>query len=251
MASAPLPPPPPRRRLLIDTDGGCDDAVALLLALRDSHTSIVALTSCFGNVVESQARENIYTILRVFGCLDSIPFYAGASAALVADSSRIETWPGHGANGLGDASFLEGGQTHEHEAYQAQVTAAMGKQHAVTAMIELSKQFAGELDIIALGPLTNLALASRLDPFFPSRIRSLTVMGGSSYGKGNASMAAEFNFFADPEAAHVVLNVFPSPTCSVTIVPWSVCAKHRMLPCAHVFCFCASFSLSVAPPKSG
>ena len=287
-SAAPAPSARPRRKLLLDTDGGCDDAVALLLAMRDPNTEIVAITSCFGNVKEEQARgqnaddtehsrgrtalrrrreteqhsaprdpsaqseahhaaaralraaaerradacllawppcsrpENIYTILRVFGLLDSIPFYSGAAQALVSDSSRIETWPGHGLNGLGDASFLEGGKTHDHQAYQKQVAQALGKVHAVTAMIDLAKQHAGELDIIALGPLTNLALAARMDPQFPSRIRSLTLMGGSSYAKGNASMAAEFNFYCDAEAAHVVFNVFPSPTCTVTVVPWSV-----------------------------
>lgn len=197
---------------------GCDDAIALLFALRDPAIEVLAITSVFGNVPQSQATENVYTILRVFDRLD-IPFYAGAAQPLVVDL-KIETWSGHGANGLGDASFHEGADHHDHHAYIKKVNAAMGKEHAVQAMIELSNKYPGEIDLIALGPLTNFALGVRMDPLFASRFRSLTIMGGSSKGKGNASMCSEFNWYCDPEGAHVTLNHFPSPTLPVTIVPW-------------------------------
>jgi inosine-uridine nucleoside N-ribohydrolase len=110
-----------RRRVLIDTDGGCDDAVAILLALKDPRVEVVALTSVFGNVTLEQATENVFTILRVFDKLDSIPFYEGAGAPLVVDQ-ELDRWPGHGENGLGDASFLEGGETHHHQQYMEKVT---------------------------------------------------------------------------------------------------------------------------------
>jgi len=231
--SSPASDPRRRRRVVIDTDGGCDDAVAILLALRDPSVEVVAITTVFGNVTLPQATENVYTILRVFSCLSSVPFYAGCSRALVADQ-ELYRWPGHGSNGLGDASFLEGPH-HNHEEYAKKALAAAGPKHAAQALVDLSKQYPGELDVIALGPLTNIALAIRLDDDFASRCRSLTLMGGNSHGKGNATMAAEFNFYADPDAAHVVLHTFAcgpvmsspagvaataAPSSRVVIVPW-------------------------------
>lgn len=170
--------------------------------------------------------ENIYTILRVFNRLD-IPFYGGASQPLVMDYS-INTWPGHGANGLGDASFLEGGEHHNHEEYMKQVNQHVRKEHAVQALIELSKKYEGEIDLIALGPLTNLALGVRMDPLLASRFRSLTVMGGSVFGKGNSSMSAEFNFHCDPEAAYVTFQHFPSTSRPLVVVPWETTQSYAL-----------------------
>lgn len=93
------------------------------MALRAKDVDVIALTSVFGNVSQSQATENVHTILRVFDRLD-IPFYAGAVGPLVAEM-EIHTWPGHGANGLGDASFLEGGAAHDHEAEKKRVRAGI------------------------------------------------------------------------------------------------------------------------------
>lgn len=205
---------------------GCDDAIAILMALRDPAVEVLAFTSVFGNVPLAQATENVYTILRVFDRL-SIPFYAGAAQPMVVDLD-IQTWPGHGANGLGDASFTEGGRQHDHAEYLKKVQAHTGQGHAVQALIDFSRRFPGEIDLIALGPLTNLALATRLDPGFAQRWKSLTIMGGSVYGRGNASFGAEFNFYCDPEAAHVVLQHFPSPTCPVVVVPWEATEDHGL-----------------------
>jgi inosine-uridine nucleoside N-ribohydrolase len=160
----------------------------------------------------------VFTILRVFSCLH-IPFYQGAHSPLVEPLAH-GTWPGHGANGLGDASFLEGGAEHHHDEYQKRVHAAMGKKHAVQALIDLATEFPGEIDIIALGPLTNLALALRMGPpDLASRFRSLTLMGGSSHGRGNTTLAGEFNFVCDPEGAQVTLAGF-APHCPVIVLPW-------------------------------
>jgi inosine-uridine nucleoside N-ribohydrolase len=226
MSTAAAAAPARKRKVIIDTDAGCDDAIAILMALRDPTVEVLAFTSCFGNVPQVQATENIYTILRVFDRTD-IPFFAGASQPMVVDLD-IQTWPGHGANGLGDASFLEGGKKHDHAEYLKKVQAHVGKGHAVQALIDYSNRYPGEIDLIALGPLTNLALATRMDSGFAKRWKSLTVMGGSVYGRGNTTFGTEFNFYCDPDAAHVVLNHFPSPSCPVVIVPWEATEDHGL-----------------------
>jgi purine nucleosidase len=78
----------------------------------------------------------------------------------------------------------------------------------VSALIDIFKGRPGQIELLALGPLTNIALAARLEPSFPSRVKHITIMGGCESARGNSSMTAEFNFFADPEAAHIVLDVF-------------------------------------------
>ncbi len=78
----------------------------------------------------------------------------------------------------------------------------------MTALIDIFKERPGQIELLALGPLTNIALAARLDPAFPSHVKHLTIMGGCASARGNSSMTAEFNFFADPEAAHIVLDAF-------------------------------------------
>jgi len=224
-------PAPSRRRLVIDTDGGCDDAIAILLALRagadpaagsEGTVEVLAITSVFGNVSMPQATENVFTLLRVFGRLDSIPFFAGAPGPLVdpTNRGRLGTWPGHGENGLGDASFLEGGVAHDHEAYQARVKAAQGKKHAAQVLIDLTLEHPQQIDLVCLGPLTNVALAARLDPTFPSRLRSFSFMGGSVWGRGNANLSAEFNFLCDPDAAHVALVEMGRAGVPCLAVPW-------------------------------
>ncbi len=211
-------PPAVRRRVIIDTDGGSDDAVALLLALRSPDVEVVAVTTVFGNVTVEQAAENVFTILRVFGA-SHIPFFAGSPAPLVGEFA-VDRWPGHGSNGLGDASFIDtAAGEHHHAAYQQRVQAAVGRKHAVQALIDLSAQYPGELDLIALGPLTNLALAARMDPSCPARFRSLTLMGGSCFGRGNSSLLGEFNLHCDPEGAHIALAAFASRIPALC-VPW-------------------------------
>ena len=97
--------------------------------------------------------------------------------------------------------------------------------HAVSALVKLAKENAGHLNIAALGPLTNIALACRMDPLFGKNIKSLSAMGGNKHGKGNVTVSAEFNFAADPEAARVVLQEMSS---HVSLVTWELCLEHPM-----------------------
>jgi purine nucleosidase len=179
--------------LLIDTDPGVDDALALLMAFADPRHDVVGLTVTAGNVGLRHTVANALKLREVAGAA-AAPVYAGCPRPLLhpaPDAAYV-----HGEDGFGDVGY---------EA--AAGTAAPG--HAAEAIIALSHAHAGRLLLVALGPLTNLALALRLDPTLPERVARLVVMGGAVTGHGNITPAAEFNVYFDPEAAHIVFEGFP------------------------------------------
>lgn len=193
--------------LVIDTDPGVDDALALLMAFNDSAHEVVGLSVTAGNVGLEHTVRNALKLVEFCG-LD-IPVYPGVAAPLVEpvrDASSI-----HGSDGFGDTGFEPPQRTAEDE-------------HAALAILRLSHQYAGELVLVALGPLGNLAVALRLDPTLPQRIRRVVVMGGAVSARGNVTPAAEFNVAYDPEAAHVVFSSFPQ----VDLVDWQATLDHGL-----------------------
>lgn len=120
----------------------------------------------------------------------------------------------HGVDGLGDASDIKDPDM-----------GLLKQTHAAQALVQLVNENPGEVVIIALGPLTNIALASHFDAEFTTRVKEIYLMGGCIHGKGNHWVSAEFNFGADPEAAYVVLNQFKRPVC---IVSWETCLEHEL-----------------------
>ena len=97
--------------------------------------------------------------------------------------------------------------------------------HAAQALIQLVNENPGDVVIVALGPLTNIALASNFDAGFTTKVKEIFLMGGCIHGKGNHWVSAEFNFGADPEAAHILLNQFK---CPISIVSWETCLEHEL-----------------------
>ena len=175
----------------------------MLFGLLWPSVALEAVTVCCGNVYLEQANRNALYTVELAGRSD-VSVYAGAARPLVRD--LVTAHYVHGADGMGGANFPE-------------PTLSLAKGHAADAIIELSHRHAGELEIIAQAPLTNIALALLLDPELPSRVRRLWVMGGSNNRLGNITPAAEFNFYVDPEAAHVVL----SAGFELTLVTWDLC----------------------------
>jgi purine nucleosidase len=197
-------------RIVIDTDPGVDDAHAILLASAHPQTKIEALTTVAGNVGLEQVTHNAGVILDVID--QDVPIYPGCEDALVAPVPRRAIF--HGADGLGDSGYPA--PAHRPEA-----------EHAALALIRLANEAPGELTLAAIGPLTNLALATRLDPTLPGKFKRLVVMGGAIHAVGNSwGRAAEFNFSCDPEAAAVVLSRWPE----VTLVPWETTVAHGLTP---------------------
>ena len=178
--------------LLIDTDPGVDDALALLMAFNDPHHEVVGLTIAAGNVGLDHTVANALKLCEVCGV--DVPVFPGADAPLVhpaRDAAYV-----HGRDGFGDTGYAPASR-------QAEV------EHAALAILRLSHEHAGKLLLVALGPLTNLALALKLDPTLPSRVARCVIMGGSVTAHGNITPAAEFNIAFDPEAAHIVCSGFP------------------------------------------
>jgi purine nucleosidase len=194
-----------KQRLLIDTDPGVDDALAILMALRHEAADVVALTIAAGNVGLAHTVGNALKLCEIAGV--EVPVYAGCATPLVhpADDAAYV----HGLDGFGDTGYTAAARGAETE-------------HAALAMLRLSHAHAGELTFVMLGPLTNLALALRLDPTLPQRVPRLVIMGGAVTGRGNTRIPVEFNIGFDPEAAHVVCSAWPR----FELVDWEATLRH-------------------------
>lgn len=191
-------------KLLIDTDPGVDDALAILMA--HEHAEVLGLSIAAGNVGLGHTVRNALTLVETIGA--RTPVFAGCATPLVLsaeDASFV-----HGADGFGDTGYAPASRSAESE-------------HAALAILRLSHAHAGSLVLVAIAPLTNLALALKLDPTLPQRVARLVIMGGAVTGHGNTRrLPAEFNIGFDPEAAHVVLSAWPQ----VTLVDWEATMRH-------------------------
>lgn len=196
-------------RLVIDTDPGVDDAHALMAALAYPGATVEALTTVVGNVSLDHTTTNACRILDAMGV--DVPVYRGCARPLIAPPSNASAF--HGADGLGDS---ESGPVARHPAGE----------HAVQALIRLANEAPGALTLLAIGPLTNVAMAVRLDPALPTKLPRLVVMGGAIRGMGNATPATEYNFRGDPEAAAIVFEAWPM----VTLVSWETTLAHAFTP---------------------
>lgn len=195
--------------LLIDTDPGVDDALALLMAFNDTRHDVVGLTIAAGNVGLEHTVRNALKVCEIAG-RDDVPVYAGCPQPLLHPS--VDAAHVHGIDGFGDVGLAPAKRAAETE-------------HAALAILRLSHEYAGELLLVALGPLTNLALALTLDPTLPQRVARLVVMGGALTGHGNITAAAEFNIGFDPEAAHIVFRGFPQ----FDVADWEATIAHGLL----------------------
>ncbi|HKR76895.1 MAG TPA: nucleoside hydrolase [Rhodanobacter sp.] len=192
-------------QLLIDTDPGVDDALAIMMA--HAHADIAALSVVAGNVGLGHTVRNARILRDLLGA--AFPVFAGCATPLVRVPEEDAAFV-HGMDGLGDVGFPEPEMAADAE------TAAL-------ALLRLTRERPGELTLVALAPLTNLALALRIDPTLPQRVKRLVVMGGAVTGRGNTGkVPAEFNIGFDPEAAHVVFEAFPA----FDLVDWEATLRH-------------------------
>jgi purine nucleosidase len=185
-----------RTRVVIDTDPGVDDAVAILLALVSPEIDVLALTTVAGNVSLEKTTLNARRLLDLARRPDVV-VAAGCAHPLAGpagDASDV-----HGNDGLSDLEWEEPDIT-------------LSPLHAVDLLAQLID--AGPLTIVAIGPLTNLATLIERYAGIESRVQRLVVMGGASF-EGNVTPAAEFNIWADPEAAQRVLGA----NWPVTVMP--------------------------------
>lgn len=195
--------------LLVDTDTGSDDAVALLLAA--SLADVRAVTTVAGNVPLATATRNALITLDVAGAAP-VPVFPGCERPLLRQSSSAQHVHGH--DGMGDIGLPDPSRVPE-------------SGHAVDALLEYSLRQPGELTLVTLGPLTNLAAALIRDRGLLSRFRHVYCMAGAADARGNVSPNAEFNVWADPEAADIVLQ--SAAPEKVTWVGWDVSRKDAVM----------------------
>ena len=177
------------RPVVIDTDPGTDDAMAILLALNSPEVDVRAFTVVGGNVAPAQGLENALRLVSLAGRCD-IPVSAGAARPLAQRLITAEFV--HGKNGLGDIELPASRCT-------------VDRRYAPDLIIEMVRAMPGQLTLVPVGPLTNIALAVLKDPGIVPLVKEVVIMGGS-ITEGNVTAAAEANIYNDPEAARVVFD---------------------------------------------
>ncbi len=188
------------RKFVIDTDTASDDAVALIMALRHPDAQVLGITVVSGNVPLDQCVNNaLYTVEL---CGAEVPVYAGADRPLLREPTHAFWF--HGKDGLGDVG------------YQAQGSAAEG--NAVDYLVETLRA-ERDVTLVTLGPLTNIALAIASAPEIVMNVERCIVMGGAACTVGNVTPAAEFNIWADPDAARQVFHA----GLPIEMIGWELC----------------------------
>ncbi len=190
--------------ILIDTDTGVDDAMALILALRSPELSVKAITTVAGNIEVSKCTLNVHRVLDLLQIKDRPVVARGASHPLRArllTASEV-----HGKDGLGNISK------------SLPLVKPFKPGHATETILECCHRYRSRLTVVAIGPLTNLALALKADPRTFRKVGRVITMGGAFRVPGNTGPVAEFNYYVDPEAAHLVLN----SGVPVTVLPLDV-----------------------------
>lgn len=175
-----------KQNLIYDCDPGHDDAVALMLAANSPELSLLGVTAVAGNQTLDNTARNACQVLQWLG-REEIPVYPGCGRPMVRE--RVTAGDIHGKTGLDGPVFPP-------------LRKAAEAEHAVSFLIRTLLRSGGDITVVTSGPMTNLAMALRLEPGIAEKIRRIVLMGGS-YTNGNVTPAAEFNILADPEAAHV------------------------------------------------
>ncbi|XP_030938431.1 probable uridine nucleosidase 2 [Quercus lobata] len=180
------------KKIIIDTDPGIDDAMAIFVALRSPEVEVIGLTTIYGNVYTTLATRNALHLLEVAGRTD-IPVAEGSHVSITNGTKLRIAGFVHGADGLGNQNFPP----------------PKGKpieQSAADFLIEQAKIYPGKVTVVALGPLTNIALAIQRDPAFSKNIGQIVLLGGAFLVNGNVNPASEANIFGDPDAADIVFT---------------------------------------------
>jgi purine nucleosidase len=178
--------------LILDVDTGIDDSLALLYAAASEEADIVAVTCVGGNVDARQVAENTRAVLELAG-RDDVEVALGRQRPLV---RALETTPEtHGPKGIGYAELPP-------------PTRSLSERHAVDVLIDEARRRPGEITLVTLGPLTNLAVAVLREPELPRLLKAYALMGGSYRSPGNTAPTTEWNIHVDPDAAKVVFGAW-------------------------------------------
>jgi purine nucleosidase len=192
------------RKLILDVDPGIDDALAITIALFDQRIDVEAITAVAGNVDAPQATRNVQAVVEQLDPprLPRIGAASDPEQGLPADTTHL-----FGSDGLGNANFAVAELHNLHPSEKV--------------IIDIVRAFPGEVTIVALGPLTNVARAIKRFPDLPEMVHRLIIMGGTVEAPGNATPVAEFNMYCDPVSAR---EVFRAPVTK-TLVPLDVTSQ--------------------------
>ncbi|MBU9712819.1 nucleoside hydrolase [Evansella tamaricis] len=180
------------KKVILDVDTGIDDALAIAYAINSHKLDVVGITTSFGNVSVKEATRNTLQVLEIMNKTE-IPVSMGEEKPMARGHLKGKATHVHGENGLGNVDLPLPMSKPIHT-------------HAVDFMIEKSLEFSNELTVIAVGALTNLALAIKKDPTLVERVEKVVVMGGAVTVPGNVVPHAEANIYTDPEAADFVFQ---------------------------------------------
>ncbi len=197
------------QKIIIDTDPGIDDSMAIFFALSSPELEVIGLTTVFGNVHVDLAATNALRLLEIAGRTD-IPVAKGAADSLVGDYKNPPAFI-HGDDGQGNVNLPP-------------PTSAPIAQSSAQFIVEQIMAAPGEVTLVPIGPLTNIALALRLEPRIAHNVKQVVLMGGNALVSGNSTPAAEANIYDDPEAADVVFGA----EWPVTMVGLDVTTKAMM-----------------------
>jgi len=179
-----------RERIIMDVDPGIDDSLAILLALRSPEIIVEGITVVSGNIEVNQGCKNALKAISMVPRKD-IKVYKGNASPLV--KPYINATETHGADGIGENYFEDVGMQCQEE-------------HAVDFIVKKINKNPGEITLLAIGPLTNVAVAIQKDKNIVKNIKRIVLMGGTAKFHGNCSPVAEYNFWVDPDAAKIVFN---------------------------------------------
>lgn len=188
------------RRLIVDTDTAGDDTQAILLTALSDRIDLEAVTVVCGNVPFDYQVENAKYTLEHAGVAEKVPVHEGARQPLLKQFEHASDV--HGEGGLGGNLFPD-------------TDVPSATDHAVEAILDRARAAPGELSLLCIGPLTNVAMALHREPDLGDLLDRVWVMGGNVNCRGNVTPAAEYNFWVDPDAAKVVLD-----RLEVTLVDW-------------------------------
>jgi purine nucleosidase len=192
------------QRIILDTDPGIDDALAMLLAVASPEIDLGAVTVTGGNCPLAQGVRNARAVLQLVA--SPVPVLPGVALPLIREAyTAPET---HGDSGLGNAHLPD-------------PPILFAAEHAVDYLVREILSAREPVTLVAVSPLTNVAMAIRREPLIAQRVREVIVMGGALAVPGNTTPLAEFNIFVDPHAAHIVLH----SGLPITLLPWDITSK--------------------------
>jgi inosine-uridine nucleoside N-ribohydrolase len=201
-----------RKPILIDTDCGIDDALALILALRSPELDVRAIVTVAGNVEVKRCTRNVLTVLSVVGGVERPLVSQGSSKPL--RRTLVTAKEVHGKDGLGNSARMRSDRS-----------VSEVRRNGTSVILDFCRQWKALGTIIAIGPLTNIARAWKRDPSSVRKIGRIVSMGGAFRIPGNTGPVAEFNYFVDPEAAHMVI----ASGLPVDIVPLDITHQVALL----------------------